>query len=355
MIRTLDRMVAGSFVWLFCIFVFSVPIIFVLADLSERQGQFLDRGLTVADIALGYVFMYPHFMVWSAPIATLIAAVFTVNYMTTHREILAAKAGGVSFHRLVAPLWPVGAILTAAVFFVGALVPSTTRTAAEIFGDREVRGDWRNNFVHRTEDDETLSVQQLFVSNRSMDRVLLESRDQDGSLRHVWANQGYYGDEGVWELRDGYLRVLHPSGQETSYTFDRYRRPGFNVPPEELRNDPPDENEMGYDELGRRAAAVYRSGGNPDELLVKRDQKLAIPAATLVIMLFGAPLATTVKKGGATLGVGVSLGSTILYIMLMRFFGAIGASGGMSPLWAAWVPNVIFLVVGLILMARVRT
>jgi len=141
MIRTLDRMVAGSFFWLFGIFVFSVPIIFVLADLSERQGQFLDRGLTVTDIALGYVFMYPHFMVWSAPIATLIAAVFTVNHMTTHREILAAKAGGVSFHRLVAPLWPAGAILTASVFLVGTLVPSTTRTAAEIFGDhRSLRG-----------------------------------------------------------------------------------------------------------------------------------------------------------------------------------------------------------------------
>lgn len=355
MIRTLDRMVARSFTWLFGIFVLSVPVIFVLGDLSERQGQFLDRGLTVTDIALGYVFMYPHFMVWSAPIAALVAAVFTVNNMTVHREIMAAKAGGVSFHRLVAPLWPVGAVLTAGVFFLGSLVPTSNRRAAETFGDREVRGDWRNNFVHQTENQETLSIQQLFVSNRSMDRILVESRDDDGSLRHVWASQGFYSENEGWTLQDGYLRVIHPGGQETSYTFERYRRPGLSVPPEELRNDPPDENEMGYQELGRRAASVYRSGGDPGELLVKRDQKLSIPAATLVIMLFGAPLATTVKKGGAALGVGVSLGSTILYIMLLRLFGAIGASGGMPPFWAAWVPNVVFLVVGLVLMARVRT
>ena len=355
MIRTLDRMVSASFTWLFGVFVLSVPLIFVLGDLSERQGQFLDRGLTVADIALGYVFMYPHFMVWSAPIAALVAAVFTVNYMTVHREIMAAKAGGISFHRLVAPLWPVGAIVTAGVFFLGSLVPTTNRRAAEIFGDREVRGDWRNNFVHQTENQETLSIQQLFVSNRSIDRVLVESRDEDGSLRHVWASQGVYSEEDGWTLRDGYLRVIHPSGQETSYTFDRYRRNGLSVPPDELRNDPPDENEMGYRELGRRAAAVFRSGGAPEELLVKRHQKLSIPAATLVIMLFGAPLATTVKKGGAALGVGVSLGSTILYIMLLRLFGAIGASGGMPPFWAAWIPNFLFLVVGIVLMARVRT
>ncbi len=355
MIRTLDRMVVGSFTTLFSVFLASVPVIFVLADLSERQGQFLDRGLTVADIALGYVFMYPHFMVWSAPIAALIAAVFTVNYMTVHREIMAAKAGGVSFHRLVAPLWPLGAVLTVGVFFLGSLLPSTNRRAAEIFGDREIRGDWRNDFVHQTENQETISIHQLFVSNRSIDRVLVESRDQDGSLRHVWANQGLYSEEDGWTLQDGYLRVIRPSGQEISYTFERYRRAGLSVPPEELRNDPPDENEMGYRELGRRAAAVYRSGGDPDELLVKRDQKLSIPAATLVIMLFGAPLATTVKKGGAALGVGVSLGSTILYIMLLRLFGAIGASGGIPAFWAAWIPNFIFLVVGVALMARVRT
>lgn len=355
MIRTLDRMVSFSFTWLFCVFVVSVPILFVLGDLSERTGQFLDRGLTVAEIALGYVYMYPHFMILSAPIAALVAAVFTVNSMTVHREIMAAKAGGISFHRLVAPLWPVGAVLTAAVFLVGSVVPSMNRRAAETFGDREVRGDWRNNFVHQTENRETLSIQQLFVSNRSIDRVLVESRDEDGSLRHVWANQGHYTEEEGWTLLDGYLRVIRPTGSETSYTFARYRRPGLGVLPEELRNDPPDEDEMSYEELGRRAAAVYRSGGDPNELLVKRDQKLSIPAATLVVMLFGAPLATTVKKGGAALGVGVSLGSTIVYIMLMRLFGAIGASGGLDPFWAAWIPNFVFLAVGVLLLARVRT
>ena len=353
--RTLDRMVARSFTWLFCVFVVSVPVIFVLGDLSERTDQFLDRGLTGGEIVLGYIFQYPHFMLWSSPIAALIAAVFTVNRMTVHQEIMAAKAGGISFHRLVAPLWPMGMLFTAGVFFLGTLVPTTNRRAAEFLGDREVRGDWRNNFVHQTEDDETISVQQLFVSNRSMDRILVEDLDSRGMLRHVWAMQGYHAHGEGWTLHDGYFRLIAPDGGEVTYTFDRYRRTGFDVAPEELRNDPPDENEMGYEELGRRAAAVFRSGGNPAEILVRRDQKLSIPAATLVIMLFGAPLATTVKKGGAALGVGVSLGSTILYIMLMRLFGAIGASGALSPFLAAWIPNFVFLAVGLLLMARVRT
>ncbi len=355
MIRTLDRMVASTFAWIFGVAVASIPIIFVLGDHSERSGLFADRELTIADQALGYLYMYPHFMVWSAPIAALVAAVFTVNSMTVHREILAAKAGGISFHRLILPLWPVALVLTAGVFFLGSVVPSSNRRAAEVFGDREVRSDWRNNFVHRTEAGETLSIQQLFVSNRSIDRVLIESRDDDGALRHVWASQGFHTAAEGWLLQDGILRVIGPDGREASYTFDRYRRPGLAAAPEELRDEPANEDEMSYEELGRRAAAIYRSGGDPGELLVKRDQKLSIPAATLVIMLFGAPLATTVKKGGAALGVGVSLGSTILYILLMRVFGAIGAAGALPPFWAAWIPNFVFLVIGLLLLARVRT
>ena len=164
----------------------------------------------------------------------------------------------------------------------------------------------------------------------------------------------YTAEEG-WTLHHGYLRVLQPNGQETSFKFDRHRRPDLTATPNDLVQDPPDEEEMTYEELGRQAAAVYRSGGDPKKLLVGREQKLAIPAATLVIMLFGAPLATTVKKGGAAFGVGVSLGSTLVYILLLRLFGAIGIAGGLPPLWAAWTPNLMFLMVGVVLLARVRT
>ncbi len=355
MIRTLDRMVARSFTTLFLVFIACVPVIFVLSDLSERTEEFLERGLSMGEIALGYLFQFPHFIVWSAPIAALIATVFTVHSMTVHREIMAAKAGGVSFHRLVLPFLPVGLLLTAGTFMLSTLVPTTNRKAAEVHRDRQVSGDFRTDFVHQTENGETLSVQQLWVSNRSADVIAVEGRGDDGALQHVWARAGDYSRGQGWTLREGWLRVIHPEGTETSYSFERYWRSGLDVPPEEMLDEPPEDEELGYLALGKRANALERSGGNPDKLLVKRAQKLSIPAATLIIVLFGAPLATTVKKGGPSVGVGLSLSSTILYMMLLRLFQAIGASGGMSPFWAAWTPNFFFLAVGIILLWRVRT
>ena len=355
MIRTLDRMVAMTFVRIFSFFVLSVPVTFILGDQSAKQGRYMDRGLTMPDIVLGYFFEYPKFVLWSFPVAALVGTVFTIHSMTVNREIQAAKAGGISFHRLIVPLWPLGAVLTVAAFLLGMVVTVTNRKAAEVFHEVEIRRDWRNEFVFQTENDETLGVHQLSVANARMDGVLLQSVDENGALRHVWATEADYTAEEGWTLRDGYLRVVQPNGQETSFAFDRHRRPGLTETPADLVQDPPDEDEMTYDELGRQAAAVYRSGGDPKQLLVGREQKLAIPAATLVIMLFGAPLATTVKKGGAGFGMGVSVGSTLVYILLLRLFGAIGIAGGLPPFWAAWTPNFIFLLAGVVLLIRVRT
>lgn len=355
MIRTLDRMVATTFVRIFSFFVLSVPIMFILGDQSAKQGRYMDRGLTMPDIVLGYFFEYPQFVLFSFPVAALVGTVFTIHSMTVNQEIQAAKAGGISFHRLIVPLWPIGAVLTVAAFLLGVVVTVTNRRAAEVFREVEIRRDWRNEFVYQTDNDETLGVQQLSVANARLDGVLLQSVDENGALRHVWADDGVYTEEEGWTMRQGHLRVVQPDGRETSFSFDRHRRPGLTPTPGDLVQAPADEKEMTYEELGRQAAAVYRSGGDPNKLLVERERKLAIPAATLVIMIFGAPLATTVKKGGAAFGMGVSLGSTLVYILLLRLFGAIGIAGGLPPVWAAWTPNLIFLAVGVVLLARVRT
>lgn len=354
-IRILDRMVAAAFIRLFVRFVLGAPLLFILGDVTEKLEDHLDRGVTMSEMALGYLFMYPQFMLLSFPIAGLVAAVFTVHSMTTHSEIVAAKSGGISFHRLILPLGVMGLFLTGFALYMSDVVPATNQRSAELFKEREVRREWRQNFVYQTADEETLSVQRLLVASGSMERVLLEVPEEDGSLRHVWAEQGYYTDNVGWTFHQGYLRKIAADGTETSYAFDRYRPLHLRIPPEELLEEPPGEDELTYAELGEQAEAIYRSGGNPNELLVKREQKLAIPAATLVIILFGAPLATTAKRGGAAFGIGASLGSTILYMMLLRVFGAVGASGGMPPFWAAWLPNMLFMAAAVVLLIRVRT
>jgi lipopolysaccharide export system permease protein len=112
---------------------------------------------------------------------------------------------------------------------------------------------------------------------------------------------------------------------------------------------------MNFQELGRFIGAMERSGADVNELRVERMLKIAIPVTCLVILLFGAPLATSTQRGGAAYGIGVSLGTTIIFLMMIQLTKAVGGKGIISPEFAAWLPSMMFAIVGGILLARVRT
>lgn len=352
----LDKLVGRTFLGIFVCFILCVPVLLIVASLSEDLDDLLDRGVPTLDMFLGYVYTYPKNMATGFPIAGLVASVFTVNAMTVHREILAAKGGGISFHRLFAPLWALGLALTGVAFYLGEVSPAANRKTAELHKEREVRREWRTNFVFETEDRERLTAERLTANLGTLDGVLLESLDPDGSLRHVWASQATYDASGAgWTFNEGHLRVIAPDGSEDTYRFGRYRRPGLAVEPEEMLEDPPEEDEMTYAQLGRRAEAVIRSGGDAREILVRREQKRALAAATFVVVLLGIPLATTSRKSGAAFGISLSLCTTMIYYLLLNLSAAAGKAGALSPWWAAWSPNLVFFVAALALAARVRT
>jgi lipopolysaccharide export system permease protein len=125
--------------------------------------------------------------------------------------------------------------------------------------------------------------------------------------------------------------------------------------PRDLLVEAKDPKEMDWRELGAYIEAMHRSGNDVRKLQVERALKLAVPATCFVIALFGAPLAMTAPRAGAAVGVAISLGTTVAYLLLINLTRAIGISGLMDPQVAAWAPNLLFLVLALVLLWKVRT
>ena len=73
------------------------------------------------------------------------------------------------------------------------------------------------------------------------------------------------------------------------------------------------------------------------------------------MILFGVPLATSNRRGGTAYGIGVALGTTILYMLLLKISSALGKAGVLEPFPAAWLPNIVFFAAALGLLRRVRT
>ena len=86
-------------------------------------------------------------------------------------------------------------------------------------------------------------------------------------------------------------------------------------------------DEMRFAELRRYIDALHRSGSDVNKLSVELQLKLAIPVTCLIIALFGAPLAITNPRAGAAVGIAISLGTTVLFLLITQITKAVGAGG----------------------------
>ena len=356
--KLLDRYVTRQFLFTFFMLVLGLPLLFIIGDITDNIDSYMDRGVPMGRLGLAYVYQFPQFMVYAFPIAALVATVFTIGSLTRHQEITAAKAGGVSFWRLFVPIGLLSIVLSAGAFGLSEVVPITLRRAAELRGEATTgpRMGPRINFVFQTEREGILSARRLDAGTGELVELALERNATDRAPgMHLMARRAVWRQRGGWRLEDGWKRTLHADGRETAEKFDTLSLPGLVEEPEDLMAEPREPEQMRYAEMSRFIGAIQRSGGDANPLRVEQAQKVAVPLAVIVIVLFGAPLVTSSNRGGAAYGVGISLGITIIYMLLFRVGKALGSSGALDPLVAAWGPNALFLAAGLVLMARVRT
>jgi lipopolysaccharide export system permease protein len=169
------------------------------------------------------------------------------------------------------------------------------------------------------------------------------------------AARATWSDTAGWVLADGALRVFYAPEREISVTFREARHRLMRERPADLLSEPKAPDEMSFSELGHYVRTLERSGSDANKLKVNRALKIAIPVTCIVIAFFGAPLGITNTRGGAAYGVAVSLATAIVFLVMVQVSRAVGTSGALPPLVAAWLPNAGFGLAGLVLFARART
>jgi lipopolysaccharide export system permease protein len=279
--------------------------------------------------------------------------------MGRHSELTAAKAGGQSFHRLMRPLFLASAAAAGLAFIVGELAPGATARQLEIQKAKQSRPTrTRFNFVYRGDAGWVYTVRSLDVGTRQLKQLMFERQGTGLSYPGLvlTADSASYDDKlQSWRLRNGASRVIAGPGKQATFSFKTMRLKALRQSPADLLAEPKAPDEMRYAELGRYIDALKRSGNDANKLIVDQALKLALPATCIIIALFGAPLAVTSHRAGAAVGVAISLGTTVIFLLLVQITKAIGAGGVINPVVAAWFPNVVFLFAGLVLLAKVRT
>lgn len=359
LLHPLDRYVLSEFWKIFVPMALGFPLLVIVIDLVDHLDTYLNRNLTNGQIALSYLYWIPDSMFMVLPAAVLFATVFSIGALTRHSEITAAKASGISFFRLVAPIFFGASLVTVFALVLGEVVPVTNAKRNELLEERSSSSpNDRFNFAYEAPQGRVYQVAALNVKRNMIDRLSIERKGSGPEYpTYLLAASSAQWDttRDRWTLKKGSLHIIPDSSQTYAIHFDSLRDRYFDEAPADLTLVPRSPEEMRYSELSRFIAALERSGGDANELKVERALKIAIPVTCVIIAIFGAPLATSTKRGGAAYGIGISLATTVLFLMLIQITKAVGGGGVIPPTIAAWVPNALFGVLGLFLLAKVRT
>jgi lipopolysaccharide export system permease protein len=358
MVRALDRYVFTEFWKIFVTTALGFPILVNIIDLTDNLDKYLGQNLTAGRIALSYVYWLPDSMFMVLPAAVLFATVFAIGALTRHSEITAAKASGISFYRFIAPVFVGAVFATILGLALGELAPLTNKKRLDILQTNKVNvTSDRYNFAYAADRGRIYKIGALHLAGQSIEGMVIERKGNgpDYPSYVVSANSASYRPGKGWLLGKGALHLLTDSTQNITFSFDSLIDRHFTEAPKELTLTQKAPTDMGFRELGRFITSMERSGAEVNELRVERMLKLAIPVTCIIILLFGAPLATSTQRGGAAYGIGLSLATTIVFLMLIQLTKGIGGKGIIPADLAAWLPSIIFGVVGVILFARVKT
>jgi len=192
----------------------------------RRQVRDLLRpGLSKARVAYSYVFFLPETISLVLPVAVLFAVVFTVGALGRHSELTAAKASGISFHRVVRPLLLASLAVVLLDLGLTELAPGASARRAELLGEKTARptSSRFSPFVYRADSGWVYSIRSLELrANGAEMRDPIMERGGPGGLpddpgrgatRHVRHGTAKRG----WTLTKGAVRYLLGPGREPTF------------------------------------------------------------------------------------------------------------------------------------------
>jgi lipopolysaccharide export LptBFGC system permease protein LptF len=100
---------------------------------------------------------------------------------------------------------------------------------------------------------------------------------------------------------------------------------------------------------------LQQSGFDVSNLMVDLYRKLSFPLVSFIMAIIGVPFSFKTGRTGAFYGIGLCVVVGIFYWSTFELFDKLGGINRLSPLIAAWFPNLIFGFSGIWMMLRVKT
>ncbi|MHA3773607.1 LptF/LptG family permease [Verrucomicrobiota bacterium sgz303538] len=362
--RQLDRYVLRNFMEPFLICFFGFIAIWLVFDLSDNGPDFIEARASVKDIAGFYLTQLPQTVLISMPVGLLLALLYSLSQMSRRNEIIAMLTAGRSVVRVLTPLIVVGALLTAGCLVLNwqwaphaeaikkVALERITKEKKKKGEDREIEG----HLFRDRQNNRTWFVQRFKPGSQKLEGVHITQQDAEGNILKKWyAERATFNETArTWALFRGLIVDINKEGDITSTDmFPTNVRVvnDWTETPWRIASSQLDAQNLSVPEL--REYLKYNGDFPATQLAPYRTNladRLAFPWSCFVVVFIAAPLGIVYSRRGVLAGVAGSLFIFFVMILLRHLFLALGKGARVDPMVAAWLPNVFFLVVGLLLL-----
>lgn len=354
-LRIIDRYILKKFLGTYLMATILFLAVIAMFDVTEKLDAFLTAPIkeTVFDYFMSFL---PYFANQLSPLFVFISVIFFTSKLAGNSEIIAILSSGISFKRL---LWPymIGATVLAALTFAlsNYLIPPTN--------------------IHR------INYTNKYVKNKRVDTgTNIQLQASPGVIAYFgrFENPTKTGYRFSLDKFDGKKLVSRLTAQSISYdstknyhwTVYNYMIRDFKGMKEDVRKgvkldtiipiEPKDFLISVNDQetLTTPQLAEYidkqkmRGVANIKAFEIEKERRYATTAAAYILTLIGMSLSSRKVKGGMGLNIGIGLGLSFSYILFSTVTSSFAVSGMTTPFVAMWIPNVIYLLIGVFLFHR---
>lgn len=356
--KVLTRYILGEFFKPFLLALAGFSVIVLIVQIFNDMHLLMEFKPSLWVTLKYFSFFVPGFMVQILPIACLFGVLFSMGTLSRGNELIAMRSGGVDIYRVAVPLFFIGVAICAMSLLFSEMVVPTSEA-------RKHHTVWVE-ISHHPEESANLSRQNISMvgaegqiyhigsfdgSTNTMTDVLMLEFDSDTRLKARLDAQAAKYENGQWIFFSGYRRIFDDTGAEISdQAFDRMAIPIPEKPADFLKAQK-EPGELNMVELAAYIRQLKHNGSDYHKELVTFYLKFASPFGCVILIILGVPWGWSMRKyTGVIASVGICALVAFAYIGGMQIGQHLGESGMVPPFLSVWIANVIFAVLGPILL-----
>jgi lipopolysaccharide export system permease protein len=333
-------------------------LLVLVSQIFDRLDQFLGEGVRLSQV-IGYLLTsLPYQALSILPVACLLGTLFVVGTLVRTKEYIAGLAGGLAPEKFLGGILAAGFVISLAAFVMNeTVVPPTSRHARMVYREKIRRvGEFQPHmYFYLTvagAQGRMWNIKIFDQEKAEMQRVVVDTLAGGHLGMQIDAKRAVH-TEGGWTFYDGEVRTYKSNGIDvgTQEPFAE-RFFAFEERPTDFVIQEPEAEEMNFKGLRDHIERLSTLGVPVRKLEVELMMKIAFPFSCFIVTLLGIPLGMS-GHGNRAMGVAVAGALTLFYLGFVQFGKAL-AQRILPPLLGAWLGNIVFLAVAVLLWRRLR-